>query len=190
MERDLRLIATGQAGHLFYSTVTGMRADLQGAQQSPRVLGEEAGSPAGSSDDEAEETGRTACPTAAAESATEDVASRKPGHSPRDDASEDEEEDEEEDDEDVTQKNGNDEWSRPTPVPQGAPARARAHGSADADAGKEESSKPKVPDLAGLSKEERKRAVKEFNRERRETKTPKHIKKRKDAASKQKRGTK
>lgn len=54
----------------------------------------------------------------------------------------------------------------------------------------EEEVTPKVPNLEGLTKAERKRVVKEFNRKRRLTKTPKHVKKRNDKLAKQRRGKK
>ncbi|EDQ92171.1 uncharacterized protein MONBRDRAFT_14672, partial [Monosiga brevicollis MX1] len=49
---------------------------------------------------------------------------------------------------------------------------------------------PKIPNLEGLSKAERKKVVKEFNRERRAAKTPKHVKKRKEKLAKHRRGHK
>eukprot|EP01147_Barroeca_monosierra_P004177 gene4177-6523_t len=46
----------------------------------------------------------------------------------------------------------------------------------------------KIPDLTGLSKAERKRIVKEFNRDRRANKTPKHVKKRKKTLAQRRKG--
>eukprot|EP00730_Choanoeca_flexa_P007209 TRINITY_DN12296_c0_g4_i2.p1 TRINITY_DN12296_c0_g4~~TRINITY_DN12296_c0_g4_i2.p1 ORF type:complete len:623 (+),score=135.66 TRINITY_DN12296_c0_g4_i2:251-1870(+) len=168
LERDLEFANKGKTDLLYYQKVTGMREDMSGAATEPELLLEyrQRQQAAALADSTATENRNQSASEAAANLATEDLSQPATNSSSQDPAAEGigNEEGEysegQDDDDDDGEYDGN-----------GDAARA-------------------IPDFNSMSKAERKKAVKEFNRERRANKTKKHVKKRKSKLAKQRRGNK